>query len=213
MIKQNKRILILTSIVTLLPIFIGLLLWNQLPERIPTHWNTEGIVDGWSSKPFAIFGLTLIVFVVHWICVLATALDPKSKNISDKPLVLVLWIAPITSLITSSIVYATALGVEINMNFVMPLFMGALFILIGNYLPKCKQNYSVGIKVSWTLNSEENWNHTHRFSGVLWVIGGILIMATAFLETYMIMIGALICMTILPFVYSYLYYAKHEKQD
>ena len=89
--------------------------------------------------------------------------------------------------------------------------MGALFVVIGNYLPKCKQSYTVGIKIPWTLNDEENWNKTHRLAGFLWVIGGVVIMATAFLGTFWLFFVVLIPMVIVPFVYSYSLYKKSSK--
>ena len=68
MIKKHLKFLIMTSFIILLPILAGLLLWDQLPEQIPSHWNTDGEIDGWSSKPFAVFGLPLILLAVHWLC-------------------------------------------------------------------------------------------------------------------------------------------------
>ena len=84
MIKKNLNILIITSIVILLPVLTGVVLWDTLPEQIPTHWNAAGEIDGWSSKPFAIFGLPLLMLAIHWLCVLGTAADPKKANHSNK---------------------------------------------------------------------------------------------------------------------------------
>ena len=92
MIKKNKKLLILTSIVTLIPVVIGLLLWNRLPEQIPSHWDINGNIDGWSSKTFAVFGLPLIMLAAQWLCCLGTGADPKKANHSDKVVHLVLWI-------------------------------------------------------------------------------------------------------------------------
>ena len=61
MIKNNKGKLILTSVVILIPILIGLILWDKLPDKLPTHWNAAGEIDGWSSKAFAVFGLPAIL--------------------------------------------------------------------------------------------------------------------------------------------------------
>ena len=77
MIKKNLKTLIVTSVVILLPILAGVILWNQLPNPMPTHWNASGEIDGWSSKPFAIFGLPLILLAAQWLSVLGTAADPK----------------------------------------------------------------------------------------------------------------------------------------
>ena len=57
MIRQNKKMLLLTSIITLLPVFIGLFLWNQLPDSVATHFGLDNQPDGYSSKAFAVFGL------------------------------------------------------------------------------------------------------------------------------------------------------------
>ncbi len=212
MIKKNLPKLIITSLITLIPIFIGLILWDKLPDQVPVHWNINGDVDDYTSKTQAVFLMPLVLVAFHWICVVGTSLDPKKQNINDKMFTLVLWIIPVISLLCNSIVYATALGHKINVEIIMPLFMGALFIVIGNYFPKCKQSYTVGIKIPWTLNDEENWNKTHRMAGFLWVIGGIVIMATAFLGAFWLFFVVLIPMVIVPFVYSYLLYKKNKTE-
>ena len=160
----------------------------------------------------AVFLMPLILVAFHWICVLGTSLDPKKQNINDKMLTLVLWIIPVISLLCNSMVYATALGHKVSVEIIMPLFMGALFVIIGNYMPKCKQSYTLGIKLPWTLNDEENWNKTHRMAGFLWVIGGVIIMATAFLGIFWLFFVILIPMVIIPTVYSYLLYKKKENK-
>ena len=167
MIKKNLPKLIITSIITLIPIIIGIILWDKMPEQVPVHWNINGEADGFATKTQAVFIMPLVLVAFHWICVLGTNLDPKKQNISDKVFTLVLWIIPVLSLLCNSFVYATALGHNVNVEVIMPLFMGALFVVIRNYLPKCKQSYTLGIKLPWTLNDEENWNKTHRLAGFL----------------------------------------------
>lgn len=211
MIKKNLKTLIITSIIILLPIAAGLILWDKLPDKIPTHFNAQGVADGFSGKGFAVFGLPLFLLAVHWICLAVSSLDPKSKNIEGKAFTLVLWICPVLSLLMGSIIYAFALNFEFNINFIMNIFFGLLFIIIGNYLPKCKQNYSLGIKISWTLNSEENWNYTHRLTGKIWVIGGFLIIFTGFLKQYWIFAAITAIMVIVPIICSYRFYVKHDK--
>ena len=95
----------------------------------------------------------------------------------------------------------------------MPLLMGILFIIVGNWLPKCQQTYTMGIKLPWTFASEANWNATHRFGGKVWVIGGIITMLTAFLGSFWLMMVILLAMVILPTVYSYLYYRNPDKEN
>ena len=208
MIKKNLKTLIITSIVLLLPILAGLLLWNRLPEQMPTHWNAAGEVDGWSSKPFAVFGLPLILLAAQWLCVLATTTDPKRQNHSEKIYHLVFWIMPVLSIVLHAVTYLTVLGVGVRMEMVMPIFMGLLFVIIGNYLPKCKQNYTIGIKIPWTLNNEENWNKTHRFAGWLWTFCGVAIMFTGFFGGFWVFLPITLLMVLVPVFYSYSLHRK-----
>ena len=208
MIKKNLKVLIITSLVLLLPILAGLILWNQLPDQMPTHWNASGEVDGWSSKPFAVFGLPLILLAAQWLCMLGTAADPKKNNHPEKILHLVMWIMPVLSVVLHCVTYAAALGKEVRMEVVMPIFMGFLFVIIGNYLPKCKQNYTIGIKIPWTLDNEENWNKTHRFAGFLWTICGFAIMFTGFFGGFWVFLPITLLMVIAPIIYSYVLHRK-----
>ena len=208
MIKKHWKILLVTSLITLLPIVAGVVLWNQLPDPMPSHWNAAGEVDGWSSKPFAVFGLPLIMTAALWLCALGTGADPKKANHPEKVVHLVLWIIPILSIVLFTITYAVALGKNVRIELVMPVVIGLIFAIVGNYLPKCKQNYTIGIKIPWTLNSEENWNRTHRFAGRLWTVCGIAIILTGFFGGFWIFFGVVLLMVLAPFIYSY---ALHRK--
>ena len=208
MIKKNLKALIISSIVIILPIFVGAVLWNHLPEQIPSHWNAAGEIDGWSSKPFAVICLPLILLAAQWLCILGTLADPKKESHSNKVLQLIFWIIPVLSLVLNSITYATAMGKEVRVEMIMPVLVGFLLSVIGNYLPKCRQNYTIGIKIPWTLNSEENWNMTHRFAGRLWIVCGFVIMLTGFFGGFWIFIGITLLMVLAPTIYSYALYRK-----
>lgn len=211
-LKKNLKTIIISSIVTLLPMLAGFFMWNKLPEKMPTHWNFEGVIDGWSSKPFAVIFLPLIMLAFHLICTIATSCDPKTHNFNNKVFGIVLWICPILSLLCMTATYAAALGFDVKVEFIIPLFMGVLFLIIGNYLPKCKQNYTIGIKIPWTLNDEENWNKTHRLAGFIWTVGSTIIIVGAFFEkavVYTTFIPVAV-MVLVPIIYSYIYYRKHR---
>ncbi len=212
MIKKNLKTLIITSVVILLPIVAGLIFWDKLPEEVPIHFNAQGVADGWSGKGTAVFTMPLFMLAIHWICVFVTSLDPKSKNITEKNMNLVLCITPVLSVFTNGIIYSFALGYELNIAIIFPLFFGIFFIVIGNYMPKCKQNYSIGIKIPWTLESEENWNYTHRLAGKTWVFGGLSIIALSFLKTVWIFMAITIIMVLIPVIGSYLFHKKENMQ-
>ena len=215
MIKVNKKQLIITSMIILVPIIAGLFLWNKLPDKIPTHWNAAGEVNGWSSKAFAVFGLPGFLFAVHWLCLLASSADPKKQNIEGKVLNIVLWICPVISVLGAVLMYGTALGMEFRVDKIIPLLVGVVFIVIGNYLPKCKQSYTMGIKLPWTLNDEENWNRTHRLGGKLWVACGVVIILSMFLPNkfmVVIFLSVVAVAVFVPTVYSYLLFREKEKR-
>ena len=208
MIRKHLKLLIITSLITLLPLFAGLILWDRLPAQMPTHWNMAWEVDGWSSKAFAVFGLPLMLLGFQWLCLLATAADPKRENHPQKVVQLVLWIIPVLSVLLHTLTYAAALGKQVQMEVILPVFFGLLFSIIGNYMPKCRQNYTIGIKIPWTLNSEENWNRTHRFAGWVWTFGGLVILLTGFFGGFWFFLPLTLLMVLAPIVYSGLLYRK-----
>jgi len=208
--KKHLKVLIITSLVILLPILAGLLLWEQLPEQVPNHWNFAGEVDGWSSKSFVVFGMPLIMLGFHWLCAIATFADPKKDQHPSKVLHLVFWLIPAISAVVLSFSYAAAMGTEVRVEILMPILMGLVFVIIGNYLPKCKQNYTIGIKIPWTLNNEENWNKTHRLAGRLWVVCGFIIMLSGFFGGFWVFLILTFLMVLVPMIYSYLLHRKGE---
>ena len=209
--KIDKKTLLVTSIITLLPIVVGLLLWDKLPDTIPTHFGMDGTPNGWSSKPFTVFGLPVLMLFFHLLCLGITSVDPKYDNINDKIFGIVVWICPVISLLVVVASYGSALGWEMNISKYTMFGCGVLFMVIGNYLPKCKQSYTLGIKLPWTLDDEENWNRTHRFAGFLWVVGGAVIAINAFMEWKWLFLVIVFVMVIVPTIYSFLYYKKHKK--
>ena len=215
MLKRNRKTIILTTMITALPILAGLLLWPRLPETIATHFDAHGEPNGWSSKAFAVFGLPAFIVGCHLLCAFGTMADPKRKNIQDKMFKLVLWICPVISILTCGGVYLYALGVNVDVSRLAEYMVAAVFIIVGNYLPKCRQSYTMGIKLPWTLNDEENWNATHRFGGWVWMAGGAVFLAVTAMGG-MNTIFALVlvaAMVLLPTAYSFLYYRRHRGEE
>ena len=213
MVKKNKWKLLISSIMILLPMVFGLIMWNKLPEQMATHWGADGNADGWSDRKFAVFALPIFIFLAHWFCIFCTLKDPKNKNQSNKVLGMVLWICPITSLFANGMIYAAAFGKVLDLYVIVYLLAGLFFVIIGNYLPKCKQNNMIGIRVKWTLENEENWNATHRFAGKWWVIGGVLVMGCSFFPeeiSIYIFVVLMAVLAILSVGYSYYYFRMKQ---
>jgi uncharacterized membrane protein len=207
-IRKNLKLMLITSLVTLLPLLVGLCLWNRLPDQLPFHWNAAGEVDGWAGKPMAVIGAPLLMLALHWLCILITAADPKNKNHSGKMQRLILWIIPLLSVVIFGMIFSTAWNKDLHVASIAPILIGVLFVILGNYLPKCKQSYTIGIKLPWTLHSEANWNKTHRLAGFLWVLGGFAMMIAGFFGGLWAILPIALGMTLIPTGYSYLLYRK-----
>lgn len=208
--KHEKKRLILTTVICLLPIMAGLVLYSRLPERVPTHFDFSGTPDGWSSRPFAVFGLPCLLAALNVFLYACLNRDPKRANMSGALKTVSQWSLPVLSVLCYGLTLTAALGYPSRIEIVVPLLTGILLLVIGNYLPKTKQSYTMGIRLPWTLQSEENWNRTHRLSGFLWVAAGAAFILLSLLRLWNIwLLGALLLALIfVPIGYSY---SLHKK--
>ena len=204
-IKINKKLVLFTSILILLPSLVGCVFWNQLPEEIPTHFNLLGQADGYNHKMSAIFGLPTLMLLMHWLLLFLMIKDPKSSNISSKIQVLIYWIIPFVSCLSMISIYGESLGYSMMSGLLAQIFMGVMMIIIGNYLPKTHRNYIIGIRLPWTLENDENWRKTHRLAGKIWVLGGLLLFLNSFAQIYVywVFFLTLLLVVLMPGVYSY----------
>ena len=203
--KMNKKLLLLTSIVILFPILWGVMIWSQLPNQISIHFNAAGQANNFQSKALAVFGLPIFLLLVHLFVIFVTARDPKNQTMNEKMGKVIYWLTPIVSLSLSYLIYSKALGSTTNPSIFVSALLGLIFVMMGNYMPKLKVNHTVGIRLPWTLQSEDNWHKTHRLAGKLWVLGGLILLLEAgpqFAVPYVM--GIVILITVLvPILYSY----------
>lgn len=195
MLKQYKKTLILSSILTLLPMAAGLLLQGRLSQA-----------DGFGSLSVALYVMPLVMLAVQWLGVLLTLKLSKGQEQSGKTLGIAFWIVPALSIVSCTMVCLLALGVTDNPTWLIQLFLGALFLIIGNYLPKFRQNFTMGIKLLWTLADEENWNATHRMGGKVWAAAGGVILLSVFLPASIgltVTAAAVAAAILIPTVYSW----------
>lgn len=204
--KMNKKQLILTSFVIVLPALIGAFFWKALPEQIPTHFGIDGQADGYSSKLFTLVAFP-ILFVLFQIIALASLERVSVKvTVPAKMRKLYAWIVPASSFIVQGSIYANALGWVKNSPTLVTAFLGIIFIILGNYLPKTHRNHTIGIRIPWTLSDDKKWYKTHRMAGKLWVIGGFIILLESFIQVALpYVMGVVIAiMIIAPMIYSFL---------
>lgn len=208
----NKKQMIIMLVICLLPLIAGVILYPQIPDKIAIHWGVNGEPNGWSSKFIAIivFPLTLTVLTLFMPKLLE--MDPSNKNMNEKLKNSIMWILPIITFLCSSLTLLSALGKEVKIEIIIPMTIGLMLAIMGNYLPKAKQSYTVGIKLPWTLNDEENWNKTHRLGGFLFALGGIAIAISSIFECrFVVMLISIFVMVFVPVIYSYLLYKNKQK--
>lgn len=174
--------------------------YANFPATVATHWNIAGEPDAWSGKIFAAFFFPIVIVGLYLLLLFLPLIDPLKKRYHEFSKVyqvvrlsLVVFMVAlyfITSLI--------GLGFNISVNKVMPIGVGLLFITFGNFMPKIKKNWFVGIRTPWTLSNEEVWNKTHRVGGKVFVVGGVLMWLALILPpTYFIWLFAFIITLIL----------------
>lgn len=207
------RLAVITTIVCLLPMIFSAVVYRDLPDRIAIHWGLNNQPDGWAAKAFAAFGLPVFLAVLNLLCHIGSNRAGQSER---QPYFLVMvckWLPALLSVILMPITLLIALGKEIDVGGIVYLIVGVMLLLVGNYLPKCRQNRTMGIKLPWTLANEENWDKTHRMGGFLWILSGVLIIAVSFFRSLVpwldwLMVAFLFLVILAPVVYSYVLHCK-----
>lgn len=205
-IKFKKESVISVIISILLFALVNLLFYKKMPETLPTHWGFNNKIDGYSSKFTTLITTPLLLIFLNIFSCFMLDNDPKNKNKNKLIILIGKATVPLVLLITFMISVFYGLGKEINVMVIISLFVGFLLIVIGNYLPKTKRNYTVGIKLPWTLNSDENWNKTHRLAGYFFILGGIFFLLTPFIGNEYLIFLTFMIIVIIPAIYSFYLY-------
>jgi len=209
-----KKSEIFILFIVLFSFVLGIWLYPQMPEKMASHWNSRGEVDGYFSKFWGLFLMPIISFVLFLLFILIPQIDPLKANIEkfrkyfDIFIILIILFLFYLYLLT----IFWNFGNRFSMNQVLPPAFGVLFFYCGILIEKAKRNWSIGIKTPWTLSSETVWNKTHRLGGKLFKIAGII----AFLGTvfpsgaFFFVLSPIIASSIYLIFYSYLEYQKEK---
>ncbi len=198
-------------IIVAIPFVYLAFIWKDLPEKVPMHWNINGEIDRFGSKIELIPVLFMMPVLVYLIMLIVPKIDPKGqiKKMGNKYGQLKFLLISFMSFLALFIVYSVKKQTLANPNFII-MFIGVLYIILGNYFKTIKANYFIGIRTPWTLENEAVWKATHKLAGKLWFTGGLIIILLSLIlnkqinfYVFLIITGIL---TIVPVVYSYFKY-------
>lgn len=210
---MNRRGLIaFSSVVVGAMLLLSAWAWLQLPAdaEVPIHWGADGQVDGYASKTLGLFLLPLLTAGVAGLFWVIPVIEPRRANIAKSgKAYAAIWVAVVLMLAAIDVVaVAAAMGADLDMSLIAFVSTGALFIVIGNYLPKVRPNYMMGIRTPWTLTSDLSWDRTHRVGGRLFVLEGLVFILVGLVRPApealaVILIGGIAVMVVFVFAYSY----------
>ncbi len=209
-----KRELPLITIVSLPFIYLAYL-WNDLPNKVPLHWNIHGEIDRYGNKLELLIIPFLLPFLVYIVLLVVPKIDPKNelKKMGNKWQTIKFLLTTFMSILALFIIYLSKNQSFTSLNYLV-LLIGLLYLIIGNYMKVIKANYFIGIKTPWTLENETVWKKTHQLGGKMWFVGGaIVVICSLILDeptnfTILLIISGVI--SIIPIVYSYVIYRKEK---
>jgi uncharacterized membrane protein len=214
---NRNMALISGGILVLMGIALAMWAYPQLPERVPTHWDAAGHVNGYSSRVVAASLEPLIMAFTLGLMIVLPFVSPKGFGLerSANPFyVSTLAIVAILLVIEIAVTRA-ALSDTFAPNAVVIASVGALFAILGNVMGKVRKNFFFGVRTPWTLASDEVWLRTNRLGGQLLVLGGLVLIGTSFFKAVATpaTIGVVVVIVLVPVVYSYVLYKRIEGFD
>ena len=203
-------------IIVLLPFIYLAYIWNDLPKKVPVHWNIKGEIDRYGEKTELLLIPILLPLLIYVIFLIVPYIDPKKKikNMGNKYTSMKRLLTVFMSILALFILYSSKNQSISNPNYII-LAIGILYIILGNYFKTIRANYFIGIRTPWTLENEIVWKETHKMAGKMWFAGGIVIaLGSVVLDkkpNFILFIIVTSIITIIPVVYSYLKFKKISK--
>jgi len=210
-----KKSYLIAICVILLSFLIGIYLYTYMPERMASHWNALGEVNGYMPRFWGLFLMPFVSILMLILFVIIPAIDPLNKNIekfrSYYDIFVVIMISFLFYLYLLTLFWN--LGSRFNLpSFLAPAF-GVLLFYCGVLISNAKRNWSIGIRTPWTLSSDVVWERTHDLGGRLFKISGLISLLGVFLPEYAIIFVIIpsIFSAIFSFFASYLFYLQEGK--
>ena len=209
---KTKNIQILISCLILASFVLGAYLYPIMPERMASHWDASGSVNGYMSKLWGLFLMPVISTVLFLAFLVIPRVDPLKENIvkfrAYFDLFILLLFGFLFYIYVLSILWN--LGYRFNIIQLMAPAIGLLIFYVGVLTENAKQNWFIGVRTPWTLSSVRVWNKTNRLAGKLFKAAGILAMLGAAFPEHAIwfILGPVILAGVYPIIYSYQEYQR-----
>ncbi|MBR9706027.1 SdpI family protein [Candidatus Pacearchaeota archaeon] len=211
-----KKTTILAVLVILVGFIISIYYYPQMPERVASHWNAKGEVNGYMGKFWGIFLMPIVSIGMLLLFLAIPIIDPLKKNIEkfrkyyDGFVVLMMIFF---LFIQTSIIFAN-LGYKFNISNIIIPAVALIFIYLGFILDKIKRNWFMGIRTPWTISNDKVWEETHKLGSKLFKIAGLIILVSIFFQEYMIwfILISVLLAALIPVVYSYFLWKKLKKK-
>ena len=208
----NFRKIIIFSVLTIIILFaISAYGWVTIPDgqQIPVHWGVNGEVDRYGGKAEGLLLIPGIGVLLTLLLAFLPRIDPRRANLAQsQKSYIAIWGGTLALLLVVQIlIVSAALGNPVDIGGIIPVAVGILFIVIGNYLPKTRSNFYMGVRTPWTLSSNLSWDKTHRLAGRLFILMGLIMIGSVFIQGALwvwLMMGGLIAMLIALMAYSYI---------
>ncbi len=216
---KNKKTIILTSVMCMLPEILSVILYKRLPEQVAVHWNSAGEINGYLPKAMAAFGMPFVFLIINIFSNISLLYDPRREGQPKALRAIGIWLVPFTSLILIPATLFLSIGVKIPITAISSFVVGIVFIVTGNYLPKSRRNYMMGVRIPWTFHDPDNWNKTNRMAGHMMVIGGFVVLISGYFHVTAVFYGVSVILIIavliavIPFFYSFLLYKKERDKN
>jgi uncharacterized membrane protein len=212
---MTRRYYVIGILLTAATVVATFVVYPQLSDLVPTHWNLEGQPDDYRAKwtlfligPGAMAGLMMFFRFLPWLSPKHWEVDSFRATYLYIMLVLLCMVAYCHLLILRA-----GLGHAADVTRALLGGICLLFALLGNVLGKVRRNFYIGIRTPWALANERVWNSTHRFAAKTFVLCGLLgLVLTAIGLKGWPTFASLIAAALVPAVYSLVLYKQLERR-
>ena len=210
---KPARTLFISALFVLILLTAFVWLSPHMPARVPTHWNAQGQVNGYMSPLGAMLTPLIVIVVLALLTFLLPAISPRGFAITPFGSVFALIMLAVQAfvLVAALAVLLNGAGHPVQMPLISMLGIGALLMVIGNYLGKLRKNFFIGIRTPWTLASDAVWERTHRIGGWLFMLAGAVGIALALAGgSLVVLVAIVLAVALVLTVYSYVAYRRLE---